>query len=71
MTNLEFIQESPKKTKEDLVNLFCDLFQKDCDNCPATNTCRIGHTGFIDWLEQEVHWAVKEEEEEEDEYAED
>lgn len=64
MTNLEYILESPKETKEDIVTLLCDLFQKDCDTCPATKFCFIDHTGFNDWLEQKVCWSEKEEEEE-------
>ena len=24
-----------------------------CNICPATNYCRSGHNGFIDWLKEE------------------
>lgn len=27
----------------------CYLDGNPCDYCPATNFCKLGHTGFLDW----------------------
>ena len=39
---------------EELVEFLCDISGVDCDKCIAAKYCKIGHTGFIDWLQIEV-----------------
>ena len=59
MTRMEYIQSC---TKEQLVKFLCDIVNETnnrneyasiCEHCPAEGSCSVGHTGFIDWLEQE------------------
>lgn len=40
-------------TVEQVADQLCELISSsydDCRTCPATDTCRKNHTGFIDWL---------------------
>ena len=41
---------------EDVAALLCDAISDkvDCENCPATDKCRRGHNGMLDWLNEEV-----------------
>ena len=50
-------------TNEEFANHFCNeimgeverKFDGDiCKICPFTKECSYGHTGFLDWLEQEA-----------------
>ena len=50
MTNLEYIQSC---TKEELVGLLCTELKTHCFRCVAREYCYNGHTGFIDWLDEE------------------
>ena len=50
MTNLEYIQSC---TKEELVKLLCAELKMNCFGCVAGEYCYHGHTGFIDWLDEE------------------
>ena len=58
MTRLEVFK---KGDKEEIAHILCNIIQDTCtsveddfcDRCPATKWCSFGHTGFIDWLEQE------------------
>lgn len=47
---------------EEIADVLCSMINNmptnpkddnNCEICPATNYCKIGHTGFIDWLETE------------------
>lgn len=56
MTNREHLRQM---TDEELAEFLCDLVPEsdeydDCCMCPATKTCKRGHTGFIDWLKAEA-----------------
>ncbi len=51
MTRLEYLQTA---SKEDIASLLCDLMDNTtCGPCQAQEFCRMGHTGFEDWLEEE------------------
>lgn len=50
MTNLEYIRTC---TKEELVDLLCVDLDMQCSYCVAREYCYNGHTGFIDWLDEE------------------
>lgn len=43
---------------EELCNAIDNISREDefnnCNICPASNTCRRGHTGFIDWVLDDV-----------------
>ena len=65
MTRLEHIKGC---NKEELAKTFCNVLEKAfdnyeneskvaivfCDYCPATDMCHKDHSGFIDWLEEEI-----------------
>lgn len=53
MTRFEVIK---KMTVEQLGHYLCNLYDEihGCDNnCPGYNHCYIGHTGTIQWLQEE------------------
>lgn len=52
MTNADRIR---RMTDEELVEFLCNITTGDagCDDCLAFNDCRLGHTGFEDWLKAE------------------
>lgn len=64
MTRIQFIQSC---SLEELAKIFCSIIDdvdyqvhekggidiETCDYCPATEFCRIGHNGFLDWLLKE------------------
>lgn len=50
MTNLEYIRTC---TKEELAELLCVELDMYCSDCVAREYCYNGHTGFIDWLDEE------------------
>lgn len=38
-------------TLQELATRICNSYDMDdCDKCPATEHCRAGHNGMIDWL---------------------
>lgn len=42
----------------ELAHFLCELVSQSsqgCETCPANKYCHIGHTGMIDWLEQEIN----------------
>ena len=39
-------------TDEELSSFLCYFFD-DCGNCPADKYCYVGHTGMIDYLQEE------------------
>ena len=45
-------------TDEELADFLCDIRAHKsyggCECCPADKFCKIGHTGFVDWLKKEV-----------------
>lgn len=64
MTRMEFFRTA---TEEELISYLCDEHERRiselndrgedfsvCKTCPAADTCRIGHTGFKDWLNAEA-----------------
>ena len=54
-----------KGTIEQQADLLCDIFLMNdaltCEECPAAQTCRPHHSGFIDWLKKERWFREKEE----------
>ena len=50
MTNLEYIRTC---TTAELVDLLCVELDMYCSDCVARGYCYNGHTGFIDWLDEE------------------
>ena len=49
MTNYEMIKQS---SLEDLARFLCRTCA-ECEDCPASNLCYIGHNGMKAWLEKE------------------
>lgn len=54
MTRFEMIKSLDRT---DMSLFLCDLFDKDCNNCPATKICKIGINGMDEWLNEEVTYA--------------
>lgn len=54
MTRLEFLQTC---NKQDLSRYLCAIVDNcasfRCEYCPATDFCKTGHTGWLDWLDEE------------------
>lgn len=42
----------------ELAHFLCELVSQSsqgCGTCPASSKCHYGHTGMLDWLEQEIN----------------
>mgnify|MGYP007038184224 CR=1 FL=1 len=52
MTRYEQIKEM---TLEEMSSFLCECLVTDCGRCKATEYCHLGHTGFTDWLNEEVY----------------